>query len=326
MRALVDANPYFNRIEAFYRMFSFDTDYTGQGILVEPANIDRFSTAHVGPLLDMLIRFGRRNERDFLICTHGNPQGLPLRIRGATAATMNHDFMDALSEALSPTAADRRRGREFAMSYGTDAGRAFSSEDQLDAMLDKIRTIRGFKFEHLEFRGCNIGAGPALAAVHKLLGARITAAPTVQFIWALLPTTNQPTTVARFEEIRSRLPADRREFTRGESYGSMNPGSAERPEDIVVAFGLSGDSLQLVARSGALLQRWTQAFLQDPILFAVDRNPPGGGFRIGGNLPLVGFLTPRHSKPFVFPGDSDYSNFLDFRLEPAPAPAWLLTP
>lgn len=317
MRALIDSRQYFDRIMYCYRMFSHDRAYNGDDILIEPARITRFSTQSIAGLLEKLIQYGQVGERSFLIATHGNQNGLPIRIRPNNAATLNSDIMDALGRALGTTPATRQAGRDYAMSYQADGLPVFGNEQHLDTLLELIRRVRQLRLERLEFRGCNIGAGPALAALHRLLGAQITAGPTVQFIWTRLSTANVRTINAqRFADQLARLPPDRRTFNRVDCYGGSSPDN-----DIVVALGIDGETIQLIARDRAVLKGWTQAYLQLPTLFALGREPAGGGYRPGGYLPIVGLLTPSGRYPFVVPGDGfRYTEYLAYQMQP---PQWV---
>ena len=313
MQALIDNRRYFDRIEYYYRMFSFDLTYYTDSILIEPRRINRISTRSISSLLQTLLQYGRQ-EKHFLIATHGNPNGLPIRIRAANAATMNSDFMDKLDEALGGSA----NARQYAMSYEANGARVFQNEQQLDDLLNLIRSVRQLRLEHLEFRGCNIGAGPALRSLHKLLGARLTAAPTVQFMWTRLATTSyRSISAGRFQRELQRLPPDRRTFTRIDCY-SADTGT--KGDEIVVAIGLAGNSIRLIARDTNIIKGWTQAYLQRSILFALGQEPPGGGYRPRGYLPFVGFLTPTGRHPFVVPGDLfDYTSCLAYEMQP---PRW----
>jgi hypothetical protein len=315
MRAFIDNRRYFDRIEYYYRMFSYDLTYYTDNILIEPRKITRISTQSISGLLQALLQYGRREERHFLIATHGNPNGLPIRIRANNTATMNSDLMNQLNRALSGNAAARQAGRDFAMSYEAGGVRVFQNAQQLDDLLGLIRSVRQLQLEHLEFRGCNIGAGPALRSVHELLGARLTAAPTVQFMWARLSTAHHRTISAdRFARELATLPPVRRTFNRVDCYRAGSPGN---DQDIVVAFGMTGDTLRLIARDTDMIKGWTQAYLQQPTLFAANQNPPGGGYRPRGPLPIVGFLTPNGRNPFVVPGDAfQYTEYLAYQMQP----------
>lgn len=317
MRALIDSRQYFDRIMYCYRMFSYDRSYNGDNILIEPARINRISTQSISGLLQALVQYGQQGERSFLIATHGNPNGLPIRIRPNNAATLNSDFMDELGRALSANAATRQAGRDFAMSYEANGAAVFGNEQQLDTLLGLIRSVRQLRLERLEFRGCNIGAGPALRSLHQLLGAEITAGPTVQFMWARLSTASVRTISAQqFAQQLATLPPDRRTFIRVDCYGGSSPDN-----DIVVALGITGNNIRLIARDRAALKGWTQAYLQEATLFALGREPAGGGYQPGGYLPIVGLLTPTGPYPFVVPGDAfRYTDWLAYEMQP---PQWI---
>jgi hypothetical protein len=317
MRALIDNRQYFDRIMYYYRMFSYDCSYNGDNILIEPARITRISTQSIAGLLEKLVQYGQQGERSFIIATHGNPNGLPIRIRPNNAATLNSDFMNALGQALSANAATRQAGRDFALSYEANGAAVFGNEQQLDTLLGLIRNVRHLRLERLEFRGCNIGAGSALRALHQLLGAEITAGPTVQFMWARLSTASSRTISAQeFAAQLATLPPDRRTFTRVDCYGGSSPDN-----DIVVALGITGNNIRLIARDRASIKGWTQAYLQQSTLFALGQEPPGGGYHPGGYLPIVGFLTPNGPYPFVVPGDVfRYTDYLAYEMQP---PQWI---
>jgi len=314
MRALIDDRQYFNRIEYYYQMFSHDRTYYNEDIEIEPSKISRISTTAISALLQALIQYGQRGEKSFIIATHGNPNGLPIRIRRQNAATLNADVMDALVEAMSSNPTVRTRGRDFAMTYQANGATVFQNQQQLDEILNLSRSVRQLRLEHLEFRGCNIGAGPALRSLHQLLGSRVTAGPTVQFMWTRLSTASYRSIIAdQFARQVARLPPERRTFTDVDCYRAGDLGNTG--ED-VLAIGLSGDTIQLVVRSRDMIKGWSQAYLQNNILFAVGREPAGGGYRPGGYLPFVGFLTPNGRYPFVVPGDSfEYTACLAYEMQ-----------
>ena len=304
MRALIDRRQYFNPAAAYYRMFSFDQTYYCDNITVEPRKITRVRLNSIASLLQALLRFGREGENRFLIVSHGNPHGLPIRIVTSNSATMNVDFMDKLVGAINGRDGDRR----FAMSFQNDRGRnVFQSERQLDELLVLIRDVLRLQIEHIEFRGCNIGAGPALRAVHRLLGARLTAAPRVRFIWSRLSTARVHGTPGWLRNQVSRLPASRRVFTWVDCLRSSEGTTSDN--DVVFALAATGQGnnsgFRLLALNSNVIKGWTQSYLQPLIHFAAGREPPGGGYRRGGFLPIIGFLTPNNAEfPFVFPGDA----------------------
>lgn len=323
MRALVDGEHYFDRVAAFYRMFSGDVCYYGDNILIEPAKVTRVIYRSITDLLGVLRQFGHRGEKQFLIVSHGNPDGLPLRIVAANRATMNADFMDYLSDAL----AGRAAGRRNAMAYADDSGRAvFANEQRLDAFLDLVREVRQLQMEHLEFRGCNLGAGPALKAIHTLLGARLTAAPKVRFVWSQFPTVGIRGTPDWLRRQIDTLPPDKRLFNRVDC---LRAGSEPaRETENVLALAISGfdgqgrpTGLQILALNSDIIKGFTQSYLQPVVDFAIGQQPPGGGYRPGGLLPIIGFHTPQGMKPFVLPGDGfEYTDQIAYEMAP---PTWV---
>ena len=324
MRALIDSANYFDWVRDYYRMFSHDIDFTGANILIEPRKISRFSTRSITGLLQALTQHGRNQEKEFVVVTHGTQTGLPIRIKPNNRATLQHTLMDALTDALSDQAATRTSGRRTAMLYQSPSGqRVFASEADLDALLALVQQVRRLHLRHLEFRGCNLGAGRGLRAIHRLLGAQCTVAPRVRHIAYRFATARQGTvSEARFLAAVQRLPAPRRTFTRAECFGG---GTRTTSSDVVVAIAVSGNqNLQLLARDRASLTGWTQSYLQDLTLFAAGQQPAGGGYRAGGPLPIFSLETPNHAKPFVFPGDADYASFLTAELAPVSPAAFAI--
>lgn len=316
MRALIDARRSFDRVEAFYRMFSFDLTYYGDNIVIEPRRITRVQYSSIASMLNALIRFSRQGENRFLIISHGNPQGLPIRIVPNNAATMGAELMNRMSGALDGRDSDR----EWAMSYADNSGRhVFRDERQLDDLLDLIRNVRRQRIEHIEFRGCNIGAGPALQAVHRLFGSRLTAAPTVQFLWSRLSTAHVRGTPQWLREHIAQMPAVRRQFNWIDCLRSPQNIADNEQAVFALAVARDGDNegFRLLALNSDVIKGWTQSYLQPLVLFAAGQEPAGGGYRRGGFLPLIGFSTPRDRHyPFVFPGDgSYYTNYLQYEID-----------
>ncbi len=166
--------------------------------------------------------------------------------------------MNNLNNALEGNAG----GRRDAMSYADNSVvRVFQNEHRLDELLGLIRDVRQLQIEHIEFRGCNIVAGPALSAVHHLLGARLTAAPRVRFICNLLSTAGVQDTPDWLHNQISQLPPVRRLFTYVDCLRSPE-GSLP---DTEVAFALAvtnqgnNQSFQLFASNTDVIQGWTQS-------------------------------------------------------------------
>lgn len=304
MRALIDSRRYFGPAAAYYRMFSWDVSYYGENIIIEPRKVTRVTFNSIADLLRALRGFGRDGENRFLIVSHGNPDGLPIRIVPNNSATMNADIMNNLNSALGGNAA----GRRDALSYADNRGNSvFQNERRLDDLLDLIRDVRQLQIEHIEFRGCNIGAGPALRAVHNLLGARLTAAPRVRFIWSRLATARVRGTPDWLRNQIRQLPPVRRLFTWIDCLRSPGGSLADTEVAFALAVNNQGNnpSFQLLASNTEVIQGWTQSYLQPLINFAAGQVPPGGGYRLGGFLPIIAFSTPNNAEyPFVFPGDA----------------------
>jgi hypothetical protein len=321
MRAIIDRRRGFDRTEHYYRMFSWDVSYNAENILIEPRKITRVAFRSIADLLRAILRYGRDGENRFLIVSHGNPEGLPIRIAAGNTATLNSNIMQDLSEALGGSAQARRNARENIMSYGDDHGRrVFQNTGQMDELLGLIQDVRRMQIEHIEFRGCSIGAGPALRAVHRLLGSHLTAAPRVQFIWSRLRTAGVHGTPQWLRERVSQMSPVRRQFTWVDCLRS--PGGSASANETVFALAVTGQGddqgFQLNALNVDVIQGWSQSYLQPLVYFAGGQQPPGGGYRRGGFLPFIAFSTPNDAQyPFVFPGDGfRYTAQLAYEIGP----------
>jgi hypothetical protein len=52
---------------------------------------------------------------------------------------------------------------------------------------------------------------------------------------------------------------------------------------------------------------WTQSYLDPTLNWVFGRQPPGGGYRRRGELPIIGFWNPTNVEyPFVFAGDGPH--------------------
>ena len=320
MRALISRDGYFNPVEAYYNQFNHDRTASNEYIEVPPSMTTRVRLRSVSDLFAAIRRFGMRGEKSFIIGTHGNPNGLPIRIRQGNPVTLNAPIMQDMSRALAGS--DRAREDLLNMISLPGNSRVFRNAAELDSMLGDIRTIRGFRLDTLEFRGCNIGAGPALRALHKLLGARITDGPRVQFFWSTLPTAGIGNLNSRqFANRLSTMGPDRRVFTDTECYraGDLAPADDPHADTPAVVIGIQGQGIRLNARSRDVLAGFAQAYLQNPVLWVIGERPPGGGYRPGNRISIIGFLTPTGRLPFVIPGDGfTYTDFISREINPVP--------
>ena len=319
MRALIDRSGYFNPVENYYNQFSYDLTASHEKIVIPPAQTMRIRTRSIQDLIDALKRYGLRGEKSFLIGTHGNPNGLPLRIRPGNPVTFNADIILDICRALENN--EQARDDLLNMTSLAGGGKVFPNAARLDALLDDIRMIRGFRLDTLEFRGCNIGAGPALRALHKLFGARITDGPRVRFFWTTMAT-NRIRNIddATFTQRMASLGPDQRVFTDVDCYRGSTLSGGAGPAMPAVGIGLTGPhTIRLEARSRDMLKGFAEAQLQDPILFALGQNPAGGGYRPGGRISIIGFLTPNAQQPYVIVGDGfGYTNFIKREINPVP--------
>jgi hypothetical protein len=302
-QAIIDQN--LTTVLAYYRMYSTDNTWTGT-MSIGPAAITPVALMSFEELLRALRNQLRRGNKDFLIGSHGNPSGFPYPVVPGAATTANADLLDDLGKVI---AGDREKRRDV-LRYRSSSNNAlvFSSERQLDDFLGIVKEVRQLGIEHLEFRACNIGAGPALRAIHKFLGSQHTVAPKVYYIWSNIRTAGMHGSSEYMRRQVGRLPPLRRVFSRDDCY--MATSDTASGTDPAFLMGASqnaqgkAENAVVYALSTDAVFGFSQAYLEDWVYFAVGQRPAGGGYRRGGNLPITGFWTPTSIDfPFVFAGD-----------------------
>lgn len=302
MRAIIDRN--LTIVAAYYRMFSGDATWSGS-ISIDPGRINALAFASFGAILNEIRRHVRNGETKFLLACHGNPHGLPYRLTAHAATTANADLLDELRRAAT---GDREQRGQLLTAVDTRNQRIFRSEQQLDDLLDAIREIRAGKIEHIEFRACNIGAGPALQAINDLLGAGMTVAPKVLFIWTNIRTATVSGSPQYLQQQISRLGPTRRIFSRDDCL--MPASTTVSGSDPALAMGATIDpndrptNARFFALGADAILGWTQSYFDPSLSWMYGRQPAGGGYRRRGELPIIGFWNPTNvDYPFVFAGD-----------------------
>lgn len=301
--AIIDQN--LRVVTAYYRTYSTDVSWPCT-ISIDPAAITTLALTSFDALVRALRTQLRRGQKAFLIGSHGNPDGFPYPIIQGAATTANADLLDDLSKVI---AGDNEKKREVLRARSTaNNAPIFRSERQLDDFLDVVREVRQLGIEHLEFRACNIGAGPVLKAVHKFLGSKYTEAPKVFYIWTNIPTAGLTGTHDYLRRQVGRLPPLRRLFSRDDCLLPASTTAAGR--DLAFIMGATqtrqgrAENAVIYALNADAIFGWSQSYLEDWVYFAVSQRPAGGGYQRGRNLPITGFWTPNNvDLPFVFAGD-----------------------
>jgi hypothetical protein len=309
-------SPGFDFAAKFYQMFSTDVGYNGDQILIEGKRIKRVTMNSLADLMNALKTQLAVGEKEFLIACHGSPDGLLIPAAPNHSSTLTGDMLDRLLDA-----GDNLSGARSKLAGTTDklGKKLFTSESQVDDLLNLIRDVRKARIERLEFRCCNLGAGPGLKKIHKLLGSRITAAPKVKYVWlegTFSGKAKPPQTSAEWniqlkhnEKSINSLPPNKRTFTRDNCI--MSPISFANGSEVVAGLSVTKEgSLNRYYLTGYFqdwesVKGWTQVFLENSYYYYLKSgcNPPGGGFSKGGKLYIIGFYTPTGPLPFVFPGD-----------------------
>jgi hypothetical protein len=290
-------------VMAYFRMFSYDQSWAGD-INIPPASLVSASFQTFSGLLDTIVARSQSGERDFLIGYHGNPNGLPLPLHSGTPVTANHDLLDLLTTAASGNS----RSRSDLMNTVDPGNRKiFGTQRALDDLLAKIRAVQALHIKSLHFRACNLGAGPALGAIHRALGSAHTEAPRVLFVWSNIATAAfRPITATQLARQISGLGFPQRIFSRVDCLIATAGLSATDPAVAMsVVIGRNGrpTSLTFRALSTDAIKGWTNSFLWSTSYWACGVQPAGGGYRRGGALPIIGLFAPNRQFPVLFPGD-----------------------
>jgi hypothetical protein len=301
--ALIDAN--FAEMIAFYKMFSADDTWAGH-IEIPPRDVHAIQLTSFEALVTQLRDYLQRGNREFLVGMHGYTDSLPYPITAGTGVSPDVEFMNLLRRA-----ADGDDGaKEKMLTWQDDKKKSvFPTGARADRLINVVRDIRRIRIDHLEIRGCNIGAGGALKAVHDCLNSRHTVAPNVTFISGLMRTAAIRTnTQAALEKQTAELGTPKRTFSRTEC--ALPASNQVGPDDLALAIRMTEVSVRphrfsfgISALSQAAVLGWTQNYCENSYYFFVGKKPPGGGYKTGANLPLIGMWTPQGKLPFLFPGD-----------------------
>jgi len=309
--ALIDSN--FTDMLAYYRMFSCDETWVGH-IEIQPRDIHSIHLTSFEALLTQLRNHLLLGNREFLVGMHGALNMLPYPIINGTNVSPDVEFLKLLELAANGST----KSRDEMLTWTDDKNKKiFANAARADTLINLVRQIRSNRINHLEFRGCNIGAGGALQAIHDCLNSRYTVAPTVTFISGHHPTGGiQSISKARLDQRINLLSMPRRTFTNTECLLPFN--SQIGSDDVTLGIQISEVSVHphrfsiaIRALSQQAVQGWTKTYLENSYYYYSGNTPSGGGYRLAGNLPIISMWSPQGKKPFLFPGDSfDYLNVL----------------
>jgi hypothetical protein len=316
--ALIDAN--FGEMIAYYRTFSCDETWTGH-IEIQPRDVQPIHLTSFEALLTQIRDQLRRGRREILVGMHGYRDALPYPIIAGTSISPDVEFMNLLRGAAGGSAADKDRDKM--LEWQDNKGKKlFANGERADRLIEVVRQIRGMRIDHLEIRGCNIGAGGALKAVHLCLNSVHTAAPNTTFFSGMIRT-------AGIREIQQAVLAQQisqlvvpRTYSRSDCL--LAASSQSSSDDTALGFQLTEVSrhphrfhAELRASSQQAVLGWTRTVFENSYYYPAGSRPPGGGYRPGAHLPIIGMWTPNGRQPFLFPGDGfDYLNVLQVENTP----------
>lgn len=178
---------------------------------------------------------------------------------------------------------------------------------QIAALATKVREA---DIHRLEFRSCRLGAGNGLKEVARFFGA-MSFAPTVRTFYVHQPVLLVPNQT-RLNHTARRLGTNSRRFTAAQ-------GAAGPNDDVAFAIQVTrlADarySSQMFSLSEQAIWNWVNRFITRlPTSVTVNAQPVAiaTGHTMAHDLVVAGFWTPGSLKPFVFPGEPEYPNFIE---------------
>jgi hypothetical protein len=299
--ALIDRN--FTDMISYYKTFSSDETWTGH-IEIQPRDVHPFHYVSFEALLVQLRNQLRNGRTEFLVGTHGYPTQLPYPVIQGTDVAADVQLLNDLELAAQGNNAAKANLLGVQSSKNKNV---FANAARLEELLAVLREVRSNRIEHLEIRGCNIGAGSALQALHQCLNSKYTVAPTVTLMSGVLSTHMPNKTAAQLLTAVNKMAPVQRVYSKVDCLISVGGNDSG---DLALGMRWTEVSVHPHRFTGALnalsmeaVKGWTKTALESSFYYVTGKVPPGGGYRLGLPLPLIALWTPNQSKPYLFPGD-----------------------
>lgn len=308
--AIIDQD--FGDMIGYYRRFSCDDSFDGP-FMVQPRDVIPLRLTSIESLFDAMWREIQRGRTKILIGMHGAPEQLPYDITNGSHAAADVEFFQLLKRAVDNDSSSRDTLKGWQNMRNQSV---FRNEAHLDRVINLARNIRNARIDRIEFRGCNIGAGGCLTAIHECLNAKTTAAPRVDIVSGRIRPIVRRRTSQEIQDYFPTLGSTSRIFSRADCFMAFSNRFAGTDAALTMAWYETDPvrhrfDFRFMALGDDAFLGWTRAFL-DPALNAITGHlPPGGGYRAGAPTPLIGFWTPDKRVPFVFPGEGlAYTQFI----------------
>jgi hypothetical protein len=158
---------------AHYQRFQAERLVAAGGIPV--TTVTRVSPVALDELLDAIMAdFPNNQDKSFVLCAHGNKDGLIMPVVGKSAYKANTTTLRFL---MQPNATSQK--------LQTIHGAHPPSAQQIAEIVNKTQQVRQLALGNVEFRGCSIGADMAnLEVLREVLGCTTVSAPDVKSSWA----------------------------------------------------------------------------------------------------------------------------------------------
>ena len=297
-------------IAEFYRTYSTDNSWPGD-LVFEPSKVVSIPIPSFEELVRAIGRYAvDRNEKVFLIVSHGSGEELKMPIVTGSKFPADHNILDQLVDYASGS--DRFNDSLLSNEWEVNGRkvRAFANAKQLDRVADAIRKVQGANTEQIHFRACNVGSGPVLASLADVFGSKHTSGPNSWYLFYWRATANLPTKgeIANFADRVNKMGVPCRVYTRTECLLPFDPNQSGDDPALAISTSTDGEGkpniAQLDAVSQAAVEGWTRVFLEDSQYYPFGRKAPGNGYKRGNKLVVFGISNDGDpSNPVLFPGD-----------------------
>jgi len=297
-------------IAEYYRTYSTDNSWPGD-LVFEPSKVVSIPVPSFEELVRAIGRYAvDRNEKVFLIVSHGNGDELIMPIVTGSKFPADHNILDQLVAYVGGS--DRFNDSLLSNQWEVDGRkvRAFADAKQLDRLADAIRKVQGANIEQVHFRACNVGSGPVLASLANVFGSKHTSGPNSWYLFYWRATATMPAKgeVTNFADRVSNMALPRRVYTRTECLLPFDPNQSGEDPALAISTSTDGQGKPNIALldavSQAAVEGWTRVFLEDSQYYAFGRKAPGNGYQRGHKLVVFGIANQGDStNPVLFPGD-----------------------
>jgi len=125
---------------------------------------------------EMIAGFSGAADKSFVLCAHGNPDGLTMPVVKGSGFAANTQTLEFLMQPNATT-----------MKLHGKAGVTPLTPAQIGSLIAKMQKVRALGIVYVEFRGCALGAKiKSLEVMRAFLGCTSVSAPDIKSSWAMV--------------------------------------------------------------------------------------------------------------------------------------------